>query len=56
MHHDSKTAFTNVTRLVESPEERILVIYGGGHKYLLNQFFRESMAYEVEKVETYLGL
>lgn len=47
--------FTNITRLGTSPQERILVLYGAGHKYLLDQFARESGLYHLESVETYLG-
>lgn len=46
--------FTNVKRLVRKPEERILVIYGAGHKYLLNQFLDESSQFHVHSVTDYL--
>lgn len=46
--------YTNTTRLIETPRERILVIYGAGHKYLLDRFFHESGLFHVEKVEDYL--
>ncbi|WP_077613909.1 DUF5694 domain-containing protein [Caenibacillus caldisaponilyticus] len=46
--------YANTTRLIETPRERILVIYGAGHKYLLDRFFLESGLFHVEKVEDYL--
>ncbi|MGV3488814.1 MAG: DUF5694 domain-containing protein [Tuberibacillus sp.] len=46
--------YTNITRLIETKDERILVIYGSGHKYLLDQFCTESGLFQVEKVEDYL--
>jgi hypothetical protein len=47
--------YTNITRLIESPNERILVIYGNGHKHLIEQFIKESDLFQLEKVEDYLG-
>ena len=34
--------FANLTRLIEGPGERIVVLYGQGHEFLLQQFIRES--------------
>ena len=34
--------FANLTRLIEGPTERIVVLYGQGHEFLLQQFVRES--------------
>jgi hypothetical protein len=34
--------FAKLTRLVRGPNERILVLYGQGHSFLLRQFVRES--------------
>jgi hypothetical protein len=34
--------FANLTRLIEGPNERIVVLYGQGHEFLLKQFVRES--------------
>ncbi|MDZ7660383.1 DUF5694 domain-containing protein [Fodinibius sp.] len=45
---------TNIIRFTESPDDRILVVYGAGHNYLLNQFARESGFYEVESPLNYL--
>lgn len=37
----------NIIRITESPDERILVIYGAGHSKLLNQLTKESQFYNV---------
>jgi hypothetical protein len=42
--------FGNLVRLTEKPEDRILVIYGQGHAYLLRQFARESGAFRLVDV------
>jgi len=34
--------FVNLTRLIDGPTDRIVVIYGQGHEFLLKQFIRES--------------
>ncbi|MFP7478303.1 DUF5694 domain-containing protein [Terribacillus saccharophilus] len=46
--------FTNIMRHVQKPDERILVIYGAGHKYLLDNFFNESAMFHVHAVSDYL--
>jgi hypothetical protein len=46
--------FVNLTRIVASPRDRILVIYGAGHVPLLAQFIRDSGFYTLESVEPYL--
>lgn len=48
------TILTNIIRLTDSPNERILVIYGIGHAKLLNQFAKESAFYKVESPLKYL--
>ena len=45
---------TNIIRLTESSEDRILVIYGAGHLKLLNQLAEESGYYQVESPLKYL--
>lgn len=45
---------TNIIRITESPDDRILVIYGEGHAKLLNQFAKESGFYHVESPLKYL--
>lgn len=47
--------FVNLTRIVTSPRDRVLVIYGAGHIPLLTQFIRDSGLYTLESVETYLS-
>lgn len=44
----------NIIRITDSPNDRILVVYGSGHAKLLNQFARESGFYHVESPLKYL--
>ncbi len=44
----------NIIRITDSPNDRVLVIYGAGHAKLLNQFARESGFYNVESPLKYL--
>lgn len=46
--------FSNISRLASSEEDRILVIIGGSHIYLLDQFLRESNVVEVVDVNELL--
>ena len=46
--------YVNVARLVASPDDRILVMFGAGHRYLLQQFFIESGRFALESVQAYL--
>jgi len=46
--------FANLTRIIESPDDRILVLYGGGHVPLLEQFVRDSSDLELVAPERYL--
>ncbi len=48
------TILENIIRLTDSPNDRILVIYGVGHAKLLNQFANESGFYKVESPSKYL--
>ncbi len=48
------TILTNIIRLTDSPNDRILAVYGGGHAKLLNQFAKESGFYTVESPLKYL--
>jgi hypothetical protein len=48
------TILDNIIRLTDSPNDRILVIYGYGHLKLLTQFARESGFYNVESPLKYL--
>ncbi len=48
------TILTNIIRIADSPNDRILVIYGVGHSKLLTQFAKESGFYNVESPLKYL--
>lgn len=48
------TILTNIIRLTDSQNDRILVVYGVGHAKLLNQFAKESGFYTVESPLKYL--
>lgn len=45
--------FSNITRITESKDDRILVIIGGGHVKLLQQFIEDSGEYNLEKSGRY---
>lgn len=49
------TIFNNIVRLTDSPNDRILIIYGAGHSKLLTQFATESGFYNVESPLKYLA-
>ena len=46
--------FVNITRITESPDDRILLIIGGGHVFLIQQFLEDSGDYIVESPLKYL--
>ncbi len=46
--------YANITRLADSPTERILVIIGAGHLRSLQHFVGESSEYDLEKLSKYL--
>lgn len=46
--------FVNLTRITESNEDRILLIIGAGHVWLLQQFAKESGFFAVESPLRYL--
>ncbi|HEX8472814.1 MAG TPA: DUF5694 domain-containing protein [Pyrinomonadaceae bacterium] len=48
------TILDNIIRITDSPNDRILVIYGSGHLKLLTQFAKESDFYDVESPLKYL--
>lgn len=48
--------FVNLTRIINSPQDRILVIYGAGHIPLLSQYVRDSGLYVLEEAATYLQI
>ncbi len=46
--------FVNLTRITESADDRILLIIGGGHVYLVQHFLEASGNYIVESPLQYL--
>ena len=46
--------YVNLTRITESADERILLIIGEGHVYLVQQFLKESGDYIIENPLKYL--
>jgi hypothetical protein len=44
----------NIIRITDSPDDRILVVYGVGHAKLLTQFAKESSFYNVESPLKYI--
>lgn len=47
--------FVNLTRITESDDDRILLIIGAGHVYLVQQFLEESGDYIIETPLDYLS-
>ena len=47
--------YVNLTRITESADDRILLIIGGGHVYLIQQFLEESGDYIIESPLKYLN-
>lgn len=54
-HGRNLKIFSNLVRLAETPGERVLVIYGAGHAFLLNRFAEESGAFNVERPGPWLS-
>jgi len=46
--------YSNVQRMVTSKNDRILVIYGATHMYMLKQLFAASPEFELKDIMTYL--
>ena len=46
--------FVNLTRITESADDRILLIIGAGHTYLIQQFLEDSEEYIIESPLKYL--
>lgn len=46
--------YKKITELTTNPDDRILVIYGAGHLYLLQQFCQEGDRFIIENPTTYL--
>jgi len=53
-HGRNLKIFANLVRLADDPGERVLVIYGAGHAFLLNRFAEESGAFNVERPGAWL--
>ncbi|GAA0300284.1 hypothetical protein GGQ92_001511 [Gracilibacillus halotolerans] len=53
-YYRNMVIYKNIVELIDSNEDRILVLYGAGHLKLLNQFFLDSNIFDVEKVQDYL--
>lgn len=47
--------FANVARLVESPNDRILLLIGAAHVHLLSRFMEESGLFHVESADRYFS-
>jgi hypothetical protein len=47
--------YRNLVDIVESEEDRLLVIYGSGHLHLLNQFLKESGLFIIKTSFDYLN-
>ncbi len=45
---------TNIIRIIDSPNDRVLAIYGAGHLKLLNQIAAESRYFKIESPIKYL--
>lgn len=45
--------YSNITRLADNPNERILVVIGAGHAKILQQLVSESSEYELERLSKY---
>ena len=45
--------FSNITRIPESKEDRVLVMIGAGHVKLLQQFIEDSGEYNLERATKY---
>ena len=48
------TIFVNLTRITESADDRILLIIGAGHVFLVQQYLEDSGDYIVESPLKYL--
>ena len=46
--------YSNLTKLVEDKNDRIFLLIGSSHVYLVNQFLRESNMFDVENANDYL--
>ncbi|MFN3931086.1 MAG: DUF5694 domain-containing protein [Brevundimonas sp.] len=54
-HGRNLKIFANLVRLADDPGERVLVIYGAGHAFLLNRFAEESCAFNLDRPGDWLA-
>ncbi len=47
--------FANLVRLADAPDDRVLVVYGSGHAYLLDRFVQESGAFSSTSLDDVLA-
>ena len=47
--------FSRLVKIADKPTDRVLVLYGQGHAYLLQQFAREYGAFDLTTVEAVIG-
>ncbi|KAB8126014.1 hypothetical protein F9U64_21010 [Gracilibacillus oryzae] len=53
-YYRNMVIYKNLVELITTNEDRIFVLYGAGHLYLLNQFLRESNIFNLETVQDYI--
>jgi len=46
--------FANLGHLIRKPNERVLILYGAGHEYLMQQFIEASPDLRLVNTEAYL--
>jgi Family of unknown function (DUF5694) len=54
-HMRNLRIFAKLARVADKPSDRVLVIYGAGHGFLLNEFARQSNAFKVVSPEPLLA-
>jgi hypothetical protein len=47
--------YANLARIIESSQDRVLVVFGSGHITLLSQFLTDSALFELEPPHKYLA-
>jgi hypothetical protein len=45
----------NIARIATGPEDRVLVVVGGGHLPLLTHYLRDAGSFRLESIEAYLA-
>lgn len=54
-HGRNLRIFANLVGIAARPDDRVVAIFGAGHKYLLDEFARDSRAFEVDDARAVLG-